>query len=152
MTLDRTPAMSSEENYHDFSRYQAVLRQSSILQCYTHLLNTFPLDHDSLRDEVAAKLEHAITEIQTAIPWLGAKVVNEGKTARNSGLYHLVSCEPPEHALTVRDLSTRLPSYPDIKAMKAPMSVFESWQLSPVLSFPSRFDNAAEGPAHVVRV
>lgn len=144
--------MPPQEANHDLCQYQDVLGQLPMLQGYTHLLYTFSLKRDVLRDEVAAALENAINSIRTAFPWIAARVVNRGKTIGNSGLYRLVSCPPPDELLSVKDLSNTLPPYVEIKAMKAPMSAFDSAILSPVSSFPSRFDDAKEGQAHVVRV
>lgn len=140
------------DDFEELNRYQDILGQLPMLQGYTHLLYTFSTPDGVSQNEVCAKLERAIVEIREQVPWMGGRVINYGKTNKCSGTYRVVSCPPPKRSIEVRDLSREAASYADIKARKAPMSMLNSTLLTPVSSFPTRFEDSDQDPAQVLRV
>jgi trichothecene 3-O-acetyltransferase len=144
--------MDKSKNYQDLDRYQDVLGQLPMLQVYAHILYLFPMPETVTREEIIRELEKAITMVREKVPWMGARVINVGKKPGNSGLYRVIQCPPPKKGIEVKDRSSTLPSYAQIKERKAPISMLDSKLLTPVPAFPELFEDSEEDPAYVVRL
>ena len=139
------------EKYQDLDRYQDVLGQLPMLQVYSHILYMFPMPKGATREEIIKDLETAVTKVRDAVPWMGARVINVGKKPGNSGLYRVIAGRP-EKPTDVKDLTDTLPPYALIKERKAPLSMVDSKELTPVSAFPERFEDSDETPCHCVRL
>ncbi|XXG98258.1 hypothetical protein Hte_004581 [Hypoxylon texense] len=140
-------------DYRDLDRYQdQALGQLPMLQVYSHILYFFPMPHDFSRDQIIRDLEAAVTKIRQEVPWMGARVVNVGKTSGNSGTYRPAACPLPEQAIDIADYTDEIPPYAAFQARKAPLSMIDTERLTPVPCFPIRFEDSDEHPAHVVRL
>lgn len=151
-----TPPVSTE-NYpawQDLERYQDVLGQLPMLQVYAQILYLFPLPENVPREAVLNDLSRAIASVRKAVPWMGAKVINEGKSETSSGLYKLASCDSPLYEINVRDLTNdkSCPSYKDLKIRKAPISMLDSDKFTSVPGFPVRFEDSEKDPSRVLRL
>ncbi|KAH8585460.1 trichothecene biosynthesis acetyltransferase [Bisporella sp. PMI_857] len=140
------------ENYNDLDRYQDILGQLPMLQTYSHVLYFFPMPPNVSKEEIIDDLEEAVTKVREKIPWMGARVINVGKCAGNSGVYRAIECEWPNPAIDVKNVIEELPEYAVIQAQKAPLSMINTKLLTPVVGFPERFEDSDEHPAHVVRL
>lgn len=140
------------EKYEDLDRYQDILGQLPMLQCYSHILYMFPMPEGATREEVICDLEEAVTKVRDKVPWMGSRVINVGKKPGNSCLYRVLACPRPENPIDVEEVSNALPPYAIIKERKAPISVIDSELLTPVSAFPQMFEDSDEDPAHVVRL
>lgn len=140
------------EDFNDLSRYQDILGQLPMLQVYAHILYMFPLPKETSHRRLIDQLGDSITKVRQEVPWMGARVVNEGKSDGNSGLYRVIECPKPEQAIEVRDLRDKVAPYSELVAKKAPLSMIDPKLLTPVPGFPTRFEDSEEDPARVVRL
>jgi trichothecene 3-O-acetyltransferase len=142
------------EEWRDLDRYQDVLGQLPMLQVYAHILYLFPVPENVSREAVLNDLSHAIAKARDAVPWMGAKVVNVGKSASSSGLYRVAECIPAVNEVDVRDLSNddTCPSYDELKKRKAPISMLDPQKFTSVPGFPIRFEDSEEDPSRVLRL
>ncbi|KAK0713558.1 hypothetical protein B0T26DRAFT_858248 [Lasiosphaeria miniovina] len=143
-----------EEDYGNLDRYQDVLGQLPMLQVYSHVLYFFAMPEGVTAQDVVRDLEVAVTKVRRQVPWMGARIVNEGKGPGSSGLYRPVACAPPQPAIDVKFIPDDAghPSYAELRTHKAPQSMIQTELLTPVPAFPQKFDDSDESPAHVVRV
>ncbi|KAI0161032.1 transferase family-domain-containing protein [Hypoxylon sp. FL1284] len=141
------------DDYRNLDRYQdQALGQLPMLQVYSHILYFFPMPHEVSREKIIRELEAAVTKVRQEVPWMGARVVNEGKTDGNSGTYRPAPCPLPEKAIDVADYTDEIPTYAEFQARKAPLSMINTELLTPVPCFPNKFEDSDEHPAHVVRL
>ncbi|KAK3376230.1 transferase family-domain-containing protein [Lasiosphaeria ovina] len=143
-----------EEDYGNLDRYQDVLGQLPMLQVYSHVLYFFAMPEGVTAQDVVHDLEIAVTKVRRQVPWMGARIVSEGKGPGNSGLYRPVACAPPQPAIDVKFIpdDANHPSYAELRTRKAPQSMIHTELLTPVPAFPQKFEDSDESPAHVVRV
>lgn len=151
-----TPPATNEKypDWQDLDRYQDVLGQLPMLQVYAHILYLFPLSENVPHEEVLNDLSRAIASVRKTVPWMGAKVINEGRSETSSGLYKLASCDLPLYEIDVRDLTNdeTCPSYRDLKMRKAPISMLDSDKFTSVPGFPVRFEDSEKDPSRVLRL
>ncbi|AEO68594.1 uncharacterized protein THITE_2054210 [Thermothielavioides terrestris NRRL 8126] len=144
------------DDYQNLDRYQDnALGQLPMLQVYSHLMYLFPLSEQISREKVVQELSDAVTKVRKAVPWLGARVVNVGKTATSSGVYRPVATAFPSPAIDVADATGNpaVPTYAEFRAAKAALGKIDSKICTPVPGFPVKCDvDSDEHPAHVVRV
>ncbi|RMZ82140.1 hypothetical protein DV738_g1889, partial [Chaetothyriales sp. CBS 135597] len=138
--------------YHNLDRYQDVLGQLPVLQCYTHNVLAFALPENVARERIIQDLETAVETVKAKVPWLGGRVINEGKTKGNSGVYKVVAWPAPEKTIDVKDVSDQLPPYVELKRRKFPAPLCDPKLLAPCSCFPLPFVDSDEDPAYVVRV
>lgn len=151
-----TPPTTNEKypDWQDLDRYQDVLGQLPMLQVYAHILYLFPLPNNVPREVVLKDLSRAIASVRKAVPWMGAKVINEGRSETSSGLYKLAGCQTPLYEIDVRDFNDdeTCPSYKDLKMRKAPISMLDSDKFTSVPGFPVRFEDSEKDPSRVLRL
>jgi hypothetical protein len=141
------------DEYRDLDRYQDDLGQLPMLQAYSHILYFFPAPPTTPREQIIYDVEAAVTKVRQAVPWMGARVICIGRGAGSSGVYRAVACTPPVPAIDVKDVPDALPDYSVVRSRRAPLSVIDTKQLTPVPGYPEKFDvDSDESPAHVVRV
>ncbi|KAI2621286.1 transferase family-domain-containing protein [Hypoxylon sp. NC1633] len=141
------------DDYRDLDRYQdQALGQLPMLQVYSHILYFFPRPHDYSREQIIRDLEAAVTKVRQDVPWMGARVINVGKTDGKSGIYRPIACSLPKQAIDVADFTDEIPEYAAFQAQKAPLSMIDTEKLTPVSGFPKKFEDSDEDPAHVVRL
>lgn len=129
------------EKYQNLDRYQDFLGQLPLLQSYTQGIYFFPQRPEVTRDEIVSSLENAITKVRKAIPWMGARVVNEGKGPGSSGHYRAVPCPAPQLPLFVLDVSEEFPEYSVFQQHKASLSLLpNARRLTTVPGFPHKVD------------
>lgn len=63
-------------------RYRDVLGQLPFLKSYTRLLLCFPIPDDKDRELIVSSLEDGIIKMKSSLPWLGYRVMNDGKSSR----------------------------------------------------------------------
>lgn len=146
------PIIQSNSMY-DFSRYQDVIGQLPLLKSYSHLCLCFPVHDQSSRDEIVEKLQTAALKLTTAIPLLAGKVINEGSSPSNSGLFKAVPCSlwsPPNTIVRVKDCSNVCPSYNELVDAKGPVSMLDGDVLCPRKAFPASYEETESDPAPVV--
>lgn len=146
------PIIQSNSMY-DFSRYQDVIGQLPLLKSYSHLCLCFPIHDQSSRDEIIEKLQTAALKLTTAIPLLAGKVINEGSSPGNSGLFKAVPCSlwsPPNTIVRVKDCSDVCPSYNELVDAKGPVSMLNGDVLCPRKAFPASYEETESDPAPVV--
>lgn len=140
------------DDYNDLDRYQDILGQLPMLQVYSHILYFFPTPQGISPETIITHLENAIATVRQKVPWMGAQVVNIGRGPRNSGLYRVVACPSPVDLVDVRNLDNQMPLYAEFSNKRAPMSMIDTTLLTPVPSFPTRFEGTDDNPAYVVRL
>ncbi|RAO67540.1 uncharacterized protein BHQ10_003552 [Talaromyces amestolkiae] len=125
-----------------------------MLQVYAHILYLFPLPENVHCEAVLNDLSRAIASVRKVVPWMGAKVVNDGRSETSSGLYKLAPCESPLYEIEVKDLANdeTCPSYKDLKMRKAPISMLDSAKFTSVPGFPVRFEDSEKDPSRVLRL
>nr|QNC49727.1 Hfaza2E [Hypoxylon fragiforme] len=140
-------------DYCDLDRYRdPAISQLPMLQVYSHILYYFPMPNGVSREHIIQEFEAAITKVRQEVPWMGARVVNVGKTDTNSGTYKPIACPLPKNAIDVADYTDEIPEYAAIRAKRAPLSMIDTERLTPVSGFPKKFEDSDEDPAHVVRL
>jgi hypothetical protein len=142
--------------YENLDRYQDnALGQLPMLQAYSHLMYLFPLPGGTSREKIVHDLSEAVTKVRQAIPWIGARVINVGKTGVSSGVYRPVSTSFPSPAVDVADATSNhaAPTYAELGRSKAPLSKIDTRLFTPVPGFPVKYDvDSDDHPVHVVRV
>lgn len=131
----------------DTERYRDVLGQLPFLKSYTHLLLCFSILDDKDRELIVSSLEDGILKIKSTLPWLGYRVINDGKSSR------LAVCPefaPPNSSLQVRDRSNECPSFSEIVKAKGPFSMLDGSLIAPVVAFPQSYEESDLKPAPVI--
>ena len=137
----------------DLSRYQDDIGQLARLKTYTHLLLGFPISNETDRDSIVKALEDAALALTATFPWLAAKVMHEGRTAENSGVFRLKPCPdfaPPNSVVIIQDRSDVCLPYDQIRAAKGPVSMLDGKLLGPVIAFPETYEETKANPARVL--
>jgi hypothetical protein len=142
--------------HNNLDRYQDnALGQLPMLQAYSHLMYLFPLPEQASQEKIIQDLSEAVTKVREAVPWIGARVINVGKTDVSSGLYRPVSTPFPSPAVDVADATNNdaVPTYAELANAKAPLSRIDTQLFTSVPGFPVKYDvDADEHPVHVLRV
>ncbi|EED22682.1 trichothecene 3-O-acetyltransferase, putative [Talaromyces stipitatus ATCC 10500] len=135
--------VEKHQDWQDLDRYQDVLGQLPMLQVYAHILYLFPLPENVRRKAVLSDLSRAVASVRKAVPWMGAKVINEGRSETSSGLYKVTE-----------DLAgdETCPSYEELKKRKAPISLLDARKFTSVPGFPIRFEDSEKDPSRVLRL
>lgn len=141
------------DDYGNLDRYEDVLGQLCMLQVYSHVLYFFPMPEGTTREEIVQDLSQAVAKVRKEVPWMGARIINEGSGEGNSGTYRAVACPHPQQAIDVCFLDGKISDYSEFRRLKAPQSITPTSLLIPVPAFPQRMEvNSEQNPAHVVRV
>lgn len=131
----------------NFDRYTDVLGQLPFLQSYTHLLLIFPLANAAAGEQALAELKRAVEQLTLAFPWLNGRVVNDGRTDTNSGLFRIVPSE--FSSLSIIQVKhyqkDQHPSLDDIMAAKGPFDKLDGALLTPMCAFPETMSDP-DGP------
>lgn len=128
-------------------RYRDVLGQLPFLKSYTHLLLCFPIPDDKDRELIVSSLEDGILKMKSSLPWLGYRVMNDGKSSK------LAVCPkfaPPNTSLQVRDRSNECPLFSEILKAKGPFSMLDGSLIAPVVAFPQSYEESDLKPAPVI--
>jgi trichothecene 3-O-acetyltransferase len=94
---------------------------------YTVICLGFRVDNDA-RDQATAALDAASIKLTAAFPWLAGQVIIQGRTDKQSGKYAIVPYPEQEGKSLVqrKDCTQLSPSYDQIIASKAPLSMLNS--------------------------
>ncbi|PSR81489.1 hypothetical protein BD289DRAFT_439022 [Coniella lustricola] len=143
-------------DYDNLDRYQDVLGQLCMLQVYSHVLYFFPMPEGVTPQQIVQSLETAVSKVRREIPWMGARIINEGRREGSSGIYKVVPCpQQPRQAVDVGFLlnNEAVADYDEFRRLQAPQSITPTAMLIPVPAFPQRMEvDSDDQPAHVVRV
>ncbi|GKT67248.1 hypothetical protein ColTof4_13631 [Colletotrichum tofieldiae] len=124
----------------DFDRYTDVLGQLPFLKSYTHLLLLFPVADAAAEKHAVDALKRAASHLTLAFPWLAGRVVNDGRTDTNSGVFRIVPGEPHSPIIRVRHFHRdEHPSFEDIVAAKGPFDKLDRALLAPTCAFPETY-------------
>ncbi|PYH43662.1 uncharacterized protein BP01DRAFT_402354 [Aspergillus saccharolyticus JOP 1030-1] len=141
----------------DYDHTRDILGQLPLLKSYSHLLLIFPLSRDVSRPEIVTALETAIHQLIAAFPFLGGKVVREGQTSSNSGVFvvrpHATWQAPDYRFLRERDCTNEIASFAELYTRGGPTSHIPGEVLAPPRpAFPQPYtdEDPATHPAPVL--
>ncbi|KAF6825543.1 trichothecene 3-O-acetyltransferase [Colletotrichum musicola] len=124
----------------NFDRYTDVLGQLPFLKSYTHLLLLFPMADAAAEKHAVDALKRAASKLTLAFPWLAGRVVNDGRTDTNSGVFRIVPGEPPTSIIWIKHFHRdEHPSFEDIVATKGPFDKLDGALLAPTCAFPETY-------------
>jgi trichothecene 3-O-acetyltransferase len=132
--------------------HQDYIGQLPMLKTYLHFSQGFPIKDESHGDDLVVTICRAATVLVAAIPWLSAKVINQGRCEGNSGLFSIVPCPQFENTIVrrVKDCKSLCPPYSEILKSKACLKVLDGDVLAPRPAFPLSYQETDEDPAPVV--
>ena len=139
----------------DLSRYQDVFGQMSFLKSYTHLIVGFPLSDDISEQSVIKLLEDASGQLSSIFPWLACKVINEGSSPGNTGVFKVAPCPlwaTPNSIVRVKGCYDLCPSYQEILKAGGPIPMLEGKILAPCVAFPQSYQESESNPAPVATI
>ncbi|KAF6804793.1 trichothecene 3-O-acetyltransferase [Colletotrichum sojae] len=124
----------------DFDRYTDVLGQLPFLKSYIHLLLLFPMADAAAEKHAIDALKRAASKLTLAFPWLAGRVVNDGRTDTNSGVFRIVPGEPPTSIIRIKHVHRdEHPSFEDVVATKGPFRKLDGALLAPTCAFPETY-------------
>lgn len=136
----------------NFADFQDVLGQLPRLKTYTHVLLGFPLRSDQSLTTVLISLETSVGALVNAFPWIAFRVVHEGSSSNNSGIFKLEKCTEfaaPDTLLQIKDCTDQCSTYKEIVDSYGPVSMLDGNILSSLPAFPRVYDDRELNPAPV---
>src|SRR5271156_56535 len=125
-----------------------------LLDTYTVILLGFRIPDTVSRDAVVANLDQSALKLTSIFPFLAGQVVVEGKDAMSTGNYRTVPYEPHtgKSVVRVKDCVELCPSFDELAAAKAPISLLDGDILSPKKGFMHQYDMATtENPVLIIQ-
>lgn len=87
-----------------------------LLPIYTQICLCFPVSDVSSYQQLIKTLETGLERLHTAFPWLAGRVINEGATTGNTGVFKIATLGEPSR-LSVKDIRDD-PSHPSMESLR----------------------------------
>jgi hypothetical protein len=117
--------------------------QTPDLQIYTQISFCYPLSKERQKEEIVQKLKSGFERLTAAFPWIAGKIVNEGASEGNTGIFKIVDFEKIP-AFIVEDLTNdaSTPSFAALEQAKFPAFMMDEGWIAPRRTLPGHPEEA----------
>ena len=139
------PAIVKEPN-----DYLDIFGQQPLLKIYTQICFCFSVADASSHSAIINTLTNGLERLSASFPWVAGKVVNEGSSEGNSGIFKIKPLEKIPR-LVVKDLRHD-PSIPTMDALRRanfPFSMLDETIIAPRKTLPGSSDESTSDSAPV---
>jgi hypothetical protein len=120
-----------------------ILGQQPLLKIYTQICLCYPLADESAHGNIVSTLAQGLERLTANLPWIAGKVINEGASEGNSGVFKIVSFEKTPR-LIVKDLREDAWSWNALQKANFPFNMLDESVICPRNTLPGMPDETEE--------
>ena len=128
----------------DLNDHLNLFEQQPLLKIYTQICLCFPVADASSHSAIINTLTNGLERLSASFPWLAGKVVNEGSSEGNSGIFKIKPFERVPR-LVVKDLrhDPSIPTMDTLRQANFPFSMLDEAVIAPRKTLPGSPDKSA---------
>jgi hypothetical protein len=119
-----------------------ILGQQPLLKIYTQICLCYPLADESFHSTIIDRITKGLELLTKSFPWIAGKVINEGASEGNSGVFKIIPFEKIPR-LVVKDLRKNAWTWEAMKKANFPFSMLDESIVCPRNTLPG-FSNETE--------
>jgi hypothetical protein len=146
-------SLQSDSATMDLNDQLDIIGQQPLLNIYTQVCFCYPVDNASLHSAIIDTLTSGLERLTASFPWVAGKVVNEGASEGNTGIFKIKPFEQIPR-LVVKNLSENpaVPTMDNLRRANFPFRMLDEALIAPRRTLPGNPDeSASESPVFLLQ-